>query len=419
MPSPNCRLPRIAVGGAAVALSAILAILTPGPAFAEPVTLAEALARASASSPTLAAAEADVAAAVGRAQQAGFRPNPELGLEIENFAGTGAFSGLDDAESTVSVGQRFELGGKRPARQRAAQAEVDAARLRLAVARADLQQQVRDAYAEAWADTRRVELAREQFLRADNLQTIATELVDAGREPPLRALRARTVALEAVGRVRAAEAEYAEAQRALAALWGGSDDLPEPSAPGTQTPPAAVIDPASALDVRLAEAEVASSIAVVDRERTLSRPDVTVSVGARQFRGTDDTALVVGASMPIGVFDRNQGNVAAANAERTGAEARRNAALAGAIRRTRDAQAALRTAEARLAFLETQAEPEALEAVRIAREGFSAGRFTLLDVLDAEEALNTLQADMITAELERAQAVAALTRATETEGSSQ
>lgn len=417
MPSPKRRLPHPAAGGAAITLAAILAMLAPGSAFAEPVTLAEALSRAAASSPTLAVAEADVAAAVGRAQQAGFRPNPELGLEVENFAGTGGFSGVDDAESTLSVGQRFELGGKRPARERAAQAEVDAARLRLAVARADLEQQVRDAYAEAYADSRRVELARDQFLRADNLQTIATELVDAGREPPLRALRARTAALEAVGRVRAAEAEYAEAQRALSALWGGGEDLPEPIASELLRAPAAGIDPAGALDVRLAEAEVATSIAVVDRERTLSRPDVTVSVGARQFRGTDDTALVFGASMPIGLFDRNQGNIAAANAERTGAEARRNAALAGAIRRTRDAQAALRTAEAQLAFLETQAEPEAIEAVRIAREGFSAGRFTLLDVLDAEEALNTVQADMITAELERAQAVAALTRATETEGS--
>ena len=324
---------------------------------------------------------------------------------------------MNEAESTLSVGQRFELGGKRPARERAARAEVDVARLRLGVARADLQQQVRDAYAEAWADSRRVELARDQFVRADNLQTIATELVDAGREPPLRALRARTAALEAVGRVRAAEAEYAQAQRALAALWGGSEDLPDPTGPETASASAAVIDPVDALDVRLAEAEVATSIAVIDRERTLSRPDVTVSVGARQFRGTDDTALVFGASMPLGLFDRNQGNIAAANAERTGAEARRNAALAAAIRRTRDAQAALRTAEAQLAFLENQAEPEAIEAVRIAREGFSAGRFTLLDVLDAEEALNTVQAAMITAELERAQAVAALTRASETEGS--
>lgn len=419
MPSTRYRLPRFAVGCAVTAFAAALSVLAPTRAVAEPITLAEALARATSTSPTLAAAKADVAAAIGRAQQAGFRPNPELGLEVENFAGTGAFSGIDDAESTLSVGQRFELGGKRPARQRAAQAEVEAARLRLSVARADLQKDVRDAYAEAFADGRRVELAREQFLRAENLQTIATELVDAGREPPLRALRARTAALEAVARVRAAEAEYAEAQRALAALWGGADDLPEPVAPTDEAVPAATVDPAEALDVRLAEAEVASSVAVVARERTLSRPDVTVSVGARQFRGTDDTALVVGASLPIGIFDRNQGNIAAANAERTGAEARRNAALAGAIRRTRDAQAALRTAEARLVFLETRAEPEAIEAVRIAREGFSAGRFTLLDVLDAEEALNTVQSELITAQLDRAQAIAALTRVTETEGSTQ
>ena len=319
----------------------------------------------------------------------------------------------------MSIGQRFELGGKRSARRRAGEAEVDAELLRLAVARADLLNEVRVAYAEAYADGRRVELARDQFLRAENLQTIASELVDAGREPPLRALRARTAALEAVGRVRATEAEYAEAQRALAALWGGSEELPEPLAPAVEATPTVSVDPAESLDVRLAEAEVASSIAVFDRERTLSRPDVTVSVGARQFRGTDDTALVFGASVPIGVFDRNQGNIAAANADRTGAEARRNAALAAAIRRTRDAQAALRTAEARLTFLETRAEPEAIEAVRIAREGFAAGRFTLLDVLDAEEALNTLQSDLITAELERSQALAALTRVTETEGPSQ
>ena len=413
MPSP---FPwrRALLSVAAIAMAAFAST-----ASAEPVTLAEALARAGKSSPTLAAARADVAAAEGRAVQAGLRPNPELGLEVENFAGTGPFSGLGEAENTVTVGQRFELGGKRSARQRAAQAEVDVARLRLQVAGAELLQQVRNAYAEAYADARRLDLAREQFLRAENLQKVAVELVDAGREPPLRAMRARTATFEAVGRVRAAEAKYLQSQRALAALWGGADDLPEPTGAADEALPEGIADPTTTLDVRLAEAEVTVSIAVVGRERLLAQPDVTVTVGARQFRGTDDTALVVGASMPIGVFDRNQGNVAAANAERVGAEARRNAALAGAIRGTRDAQAALRTAESRLNFLRTRAEPEAVEAVRIAREGFSAGRFTLLDVLDAEEALNTVQSDIITAEQERGQAAAALIRATQTLGSNQ
>lgn len=418
MPSTIYRLPRLAVGCAAVALTVAFGLLAPSVALAEPVTLAEALTRASATSPLLTAAEADVAAARGRAQQAGFRPNPELDLEVENFAGTGGFSGLNDAETTLAIGQRFELGGKRTARRRAAEAEVETALLELEVARADLERDVREAYAEAFAAGRRVELARDQFGRAENLSTIATELVDAGREPPLRAIRARTAAFEAVGRVRAAEAEYAQAQRALAALWGGSDDLPEP-VPGDESVPSLTVDPTDTLDVRLAEAAVETSVAVVDRERTASRPDVTVSLGARQFAGSDDTALVFGASMPIGLFDRNQGNIAAANAERTGAEARRNAALAASVRRTRDARAALQTAEARRTFLETRAEPEAIEAVRIAREGFSAGRFTLLDVLDAEEALNAVQSEMITAQLDRSRAIAALTRANETEGQAQ
>ena len=125
MPTTIYRLPRLAVGCAVVALTAVLSLLAPSRALAEPVTLAEALARASSTSPIITAAEADVAAAQGRAQQAGFRPNPELDLEVENFAGTGGFSGVNDAETTLAIGQRFELGGKRTARRRAAEAEED------------------------------------------------------------------------------------------------------------------------------------------------------------------------------------------------------------------------------------------------------------------------------------------------------
>ncbi|MDP1630256.1 MAG: TolC family protein [Caulobacter sp.] len=412
MPSPY--LSRCAVFGAAAMLLASFA----SSAFAEPVTLAQALDRAQAGSPLITAAEADVWAAEGRARQAGLLPNPEIDLSTENVGGTGSLTGVQAAETTLSVGQRFELGGKRSARLNAAQAEVAAARLRLRIARADLAKEVREAFAHTIAARRRVDQARKQFVRAESLQKIAVTLVEAGREPPLRALRARTVTLEAVGRVRAAEADYAAAQRALAALWGGSENAPDPVA-GEEAVPAPSVDPTAVLDVRLAEAELATAIAAERRERTLSRPDVTVSVGGRRLAASGETAMVVGLSMPLGLFDRNQGNIAAANADRTGADARRNAAMAAALRRTRDALAGLQTADARLEFLEKRAEPEVLEAVRIAREGFAAGRFTLLDVLDAEAALNSLQSDLITAELDRALALAALVRANGTEGTAQ
>lgn len=412
MPSPY--LSRCAVFGVAATLLASLA----SSAFAEPVTLVQALDRAQAGYPLVTAAEADVRAAEGRARQAGLSPNPEIDLSTENVGGSGGLTGVQAAETTLSIGQRLELGGKRSARLSARRAEVETARLRLRIARADLTKAVREAFAQAVAARRRVDSTKNQFVRAESLQKIAVTLVEAGREPPLRALRARTVMLEAVGRVRAAEADYATAQRALAALWGGSENLPDPVA-GEETAPALSVDPTTVLDVQLAEAELAAAIAAERRERTLSRPDVTVRVGGRRLAASDETAMVVGLSMPLGLFDRNQGNIAAANAERTGAEARRNATLATALRRTRDATAAFRTADARLEFLEKRAEPEALEAVRIAREGYSAGRFTLLDVLDAEAALNSLQADLIAAELDRSLALAALARANETQGTAQ
>lgn len=57
-----------------------------------------------------------MAAARGRAVQAGVYPNPELQVSVENVAGSGAFRGIGGAELTVGVAQRFELGGGRGVR---------------------------------------------------------------------------------------------------------------------------------------------------------------------------------------------------------------------------------------------------------------------------------------------------------------
>lgn len=116
-------------------------------------------------------------------------------------------------------------------------------------------------------------------------------------------------------------------------------------------------------------------------------------------------------SAPIPTRDRNQGAVAAAAADSIAAEVRRNQALAAAIRAEREARAALDSARVQVATLETAAVPGAQEALRLARLGYDAGRFTLLDVLDAEAALTTARTNLAEARLQRARAEAALDRA--------
>lgn len=405
MPSP---FPwrRALLGVATIAMAAFAST-----ASAESLTLAQALERAQAGSPVIAAAEANVRAAEGRARQAGLRPNPEVSVEVENFTGSGPYAGFESVESTFALEQRLELGGKRGARVNAAQAEVEAARLRVAVARADVARDVRGAYAEVLAAEDRALLAKQAVERAEDLARVVTTLVDVGREPPLRALRAQAAVDQARARAQAADADLASARRALATLLGVEGAGVEVVRGEPETAPVGPLDPTESVDVKLAEAETEAARATVKRERTGSAPDVTLQAGIRRFEESGDQAVIIGFSAPIPIVDRNQGNVAAARADVDGAEARQRQALAESVRRARDAEAAVRAADARVVVLETRIVPQAEEALRLARLGYEAGKFPLLEVIDAQDALATAREDLIAARLDRARAIAALQRA--------
>src|SRR3546814_16879005 len=68
-------------------------------------------------------------------------------------------------------------------------------------------------------------------------------------------------------------------------------------------------------------ADVLRSRAELELERSQAIPDLTLSAGVRQFRETDDSAFLVGVSIPIPVFDRNRGAIERAGAEVVAAEA--------------------------------------------------------------------------------------------------
>jgi cobalt-zinc-cadmium efflux system outer membrane protein len=91
------------------------------------LTLRQALALARLRNPELASTAWEVRAGEARTLQAGLLPNPEVGVEVENFAGSGEFRGFDAAETTIALGQVIELGGKRLRRARVAALERDLA----------------------------------------------------------------------------------------------------------------------------------------------------------------------------------------------------------------------------------------------------------------------------------------------------
>lgn len=401
------RGPRLAVLLGAASLSAAgVAWAGPAPPFAA------LLAQARANAPRLAVAEAEVDQAEGLARQAGVRPNPVIGLEVENFAGSGPYEGLDFSETTASVSQTLELGGKRSARIDAGRAAVTAAQARGTAARAEFASQLAIAYAEAEAAAAKVAQAEETLAAAESDARTARELVDAGREAELRALQATAERDAALAEREEALATRSAAFLRLSALAGvaevydsvGESLLNRPlvavSAGQAETP---------AVLAARAERDAASARARVEVRKAV--PDVTVSAGLRRFAGDDATALVAGVSVPLPLFDKNRGATQAARAEVTEAEARLRQAELEASADLRTAQSQARSAAARVTAA-SSGETAASEAYRLARLGYEAGRIPLVEVTNARRTLAAARVRTLDARLAQVRAEADIARLT-------
>ncbi|MEQ1617665.1 MAG: TolC family protein [Terricaulis sp.] len=375
--------------------AASAAFVMVSPAFAQevaPLTLQEALARAIESDPGLRAADAGIDAARGGLRQARVRPNPELGAEIENFNGRGDLRGFDGAETTFSLSQEIELGGRRRTRIALADRELHGAELDRAIRGLDLLRDVQAAYYDALAAEEIVTIERERLATAQALARSVGRRVAAARDPLMAGARANSGIAEARIALTRAEAEATTARSHLESFWGGEQGFTLVRAdfalPRVQDHDHQELSDASPDIARLAAGrERASGEAAL--QRSLGYQNPTLSLGYRRFEDRDgDGALVAGFSVPLGVFDRNQGAVARAQAERRRAEldleagrramAREFSALERA--QVSDAQAVRSTEE--------EVIPEAERALALAQEGYDRGAFSYLDILEAQRSLS-------------------------------
>jgi cobalt-zinc-cadmium efflux system outer membrane protein len=392
--------------------AALIAVCTGLPISAqETITLDEALARAgvdgqegtsSNSNPRVYGPQAEAEAARAAIDQARLRPNPSLSFEVEDIAGSGAFSGLRSSEYTLAIGQQLELGGKRRARIASAQASADFTGLQSDLALSQLALGVRERYVEAVAAGQRLVLALEIVERNRELARIANVLVEVGREPPLRAMRARAALAEAEAELQAAQAADLAARQALAALWVSGQPNPAVSNVFPDlSPPLAPLGSEDPLQLRIAGARTSFAEAEIARERSLGVPDPTLSAGVRRFQESNDQAFIVGISIPLPFRNRNQGDIAAAEAQYRAASASEAIAEADYRVEFERTRTLYRAAETRAETLSSASLPQAEEALRLVEIGYRNGRFPLIEVLAAAEARDAIRENLIQAEESR------------------
>ena len=378
----------------ATVLAALLSI--PVTARAEPITLTEAVRRATEANAELTALAAELRAADAVTRQAGRRSNPDLELSIEN-------AGAEEAatETTVTVGQLVELGGDRRARIDAASAAHEIVRLEYDARRREVEARVRTAFASILAARQQLSITRENLTSAEAAFGAIRDRVAAGKVSPIEETRAAVaVSMERIALSRA-EADLQSARIALASTWGGrSGDLEiveEPAPPGADVP-AATVDAHPVL--RRAEAVVAQREAEARVERARGVPDLRASAGVRGYEGGDGPAAVASVAMSLPFFDRNRDAVAAALAR---AEAARAEASAARIQLTRDLEEArIRQAAAQQNVERFRSEiiPAAQSVYDAISEGYRLGKFGYLEVLDARRTLAEARQQLVAAERE-------------------
>ncbi|MDG2522135.1 TolC family protein [Caulobacter segnis] len=400
------RPPRFAAGCAWIALATALT----SPAWAEPAPPFQDLLKRLDQTPAAQEAAALQDAAEGRLLQARARPNPTLGLDAENVLGRGAYSGFNAAETTLSVSQQLELWGRRGIRIDAARAEAGAAARRRDLAAFDAAGRLALVYAEAEAAQRRYLLADEALSLTEADTKAARLQVEEGREPALRGVQAQSQsAAAAAARDEAlAERDAAFARLRAVALLAEPvtsvevsllDLSPAQRGDGSSTPPS----------VQVAEAERLAAERAIAVERVRAMPDITANVGVRRFEVDDTAAVVFGVSMPLPLFDRNRGNLRAAQAEYRAADARLSSARQDAAAGYAAASARLRASSSRVQATDVGVAT-AQEAYRLSRIGFEAGRISQLELRTTRSALIDARTTAVEARLTRVRAEIDLAR---------
>ena len=403
---------KLAAGAAAIWLSASGGAfsqgLPPGPAVgerapqsaaaaaAEPLSLAKAIELALEGNPEVAAAKRQWEATEGQVLQGRSRPNPELAYSLED---TRSKTRTQSWQLNLPV----ELGGKRAARTKAAEKTREQAQAQLAELQATVRANVAAAYFDVLTAQERLVLARDSAALAKSSTDTVSKRVAAGKVSPVEESKARVA--EAGVRVELAQAA-SEQRNALSRLFAllGRIDAPytvlEGKAENLPSVPSLVdLQPliASSPGVVLARIEVDRRKALTDLEQSKRVPDVTVSVGMQRSNETQRNVLLFGVSVPLPVFDRNQGNLLEALKLEDKARDELQAATVRLHSEVAQARERLSTITAEVQSLQQEVLPGAKSAYDAATIGVENGKFNFLEVLDAQRTYFTAKSQYLKA----------------------
>ena len=352
------------------------------------LTLADLEGMALQSNPVLAQASAHVEAAQGNWVQVGLAPNPHLGDSGQQLGSHGQAE-----QQGVFIGQEFVIGKKLRLSRQAAAWEVDRAEQELEAARLRVLTDVRIGYYDVLIAQRRRDLTAELVRVGDQGAKVAQSLFEGEEVSKADPLRARVEADSARILLQNSINQHMETWRRLAAVIG-MPQLSMQRLTGELNPEAIGMSWQDELrrvlsnspEIAAAVADVEAAEWAVERARAEVIPNLDVQAIIQDDRGTGSSNGNLQVTMPIPIWNRNQGGIRRAEAEAMAAEKAVDRValdlqlrLAAAFQRNESARNQVEQYSKKGGIIDN-----ATQTLELIRKGYQAEEFGVLDLLTAQ-----------------------------------
>ncbi len=340
-----------------------------------------------------------MAAQIRAAQQT---PAMRVNLGLENFAGSGNYAGSDSLETTLSLSKLFELGNKSELRGEVAQQGYQSFNSEQDAKRLDVMARAAKQFIHVVMDQEHLQVATDKLALLERSYAVVDRRVKAGRSHAAERRRMAIAVARARIELEHAEHELLTSKVKLATLWGET----QPDFSMARADLFAIQEPASfaqlqqwlernpqliryASEQRLAQARIQLA-------QAKASTDIELTAGVRHFNAVDDQAFVLSASIPFGLGSRAQPYIDEQqyHAQQVPFDLQQQRlALYSTLQEIY--QELLHSYEATRVFV-NEIIPQAQQALREYEQGYAAGRFSFLELSDAQQTLLDARLDAVT-----------------------
>jgi len=351
--------------------------------------------------PSLKVFKYEIATLEGIKSQAGLLPNPEAEFEAENFLGGNELNGFTGAEYTLSASYLFELGGKRGSRINLADKEINSAQSNYELSKFEIIAQVKTAFFALSKIQHQINLQMQFIQINDEILKTISERVKAGKTSPAEESKVKVALVNSRLELQRFQRDYLSTQTKLNSLLGtsGRNFVSLTSLFDTLFSPPDKKEILQEIEnipsVKILNDETNIRKAQLELEEALAIPDLTASLGVRYLNELKTNSLVAGVSIPLPLFNRNQGSIQSAEVKIQQMEEIINAQKLAVIESLTASCNNLLNAYNNVVQFRENILPESENAYEITKQGYLQGRFGFIDLLDAQRTLFDTQANYL------------------------